>query len=121
LIFQIILGLAFALAGGAKLLIPGQLSLGDLLVDGMKNTGYLYSSLGFTELITGIVILSGRFVPLALAISAPITLNIFLYHVFLAPAGLLIGFILVAIHIALLVAYVDAYRSLVRLKVRIVE
>jgi hypothetical protein len=119
LIFQIILGLAFALAGGAKLLIPNQLSLGDLLIDGMKNTGYLYSLLGFTELITGIVILSGRFVPLALAISAPITLNIFLYHVFLSPAGLLISFMLVAIHTTLSVAYADAYRSLTRLKVSV--
>ncbi|MEN9518614.1 MAG: hypothetical protein RLZZ381_1202 [Cyanobacteriota bacterium] len=121
LVFQIILGLVFALAGGAKLLIPNQLSLGDLLIDGMKNTGYLYSLLGFTELVTGIVVLSGRFVPLALAISAPISLNIFLYHVFLAPAGLLIGFIFVVIHIALLVAYADAYRFLVRLKVNIAE
>jgi putative oxidoreductase len=121
LVFQVILGLAFALAGGAKLLIPNQLSLGDLLIDGMKNTGYLYSLLGFTELVTGIVILSGRFVPLALAISAPIALNIFLYHLFLAPAGLLIGFILVVIHIALLVAYANAYRSLVRPKVSIAE
>jgi hypothetical protein len=76
LMLQIILGLAFTLAGGAKLLIPNQLSLGDLLIDGMKNTGYLYSLLGFTELVTGIVILSGRFLPLALALSVPITLNI---------------------------------------------
>lgn len=121
LMFQIILGLAFALAGGAKLLIPNQLSLGDLLIDGMKNTGYLYSLLGFTELITGMVILSGRFVPLALAVSAPIALNIFLYHVFLAPAGLPIGFGLLAIHVALLVAYADAYRFLVRLKVSVAE
>jgi hypothetical protein len=119
--FQIILGLVFALAGGAKLLIPNQLGLGNLLIDGMKNTGYLYSLLGFTELITGIVLLLGRFVPIALAISAPISLNIFLYHVFLAPAGLLIGFILVAIHMALLVSYADAYRSLARLKVSVTE
>jgi putative oxidoreductase len=121
LMFQIILGLVFTLAGGAKLLIPNQLSLGDLLIDGMKNTGYLYSLLGFTELITGIVILSGRFVPLTLAISAPITLNIFLYHVFLAPAGSLIGFILIAIHIVLLVAYANVFRSFVRLKVSVVK
>jgi putative oxidoreductase len=121
LMFQIILGLAFILAGGAKLLIPNQLSLGDLLIDGMKNTGYLYSLLGFTELITGITILSGHFMPLALAMSAPITLNIFLYHVFLTPAGFLIGFILVAIHVALLIAYTDAYDSLIRLKVNFAE
>jgi putative oxidoreductase len=119
LMLQILLGLAFALAGAAKLLIPEQLSLGDLLIDGMKNTGYLYPLLGLTELITGIVVLSGRFVPLALAISAPITLNICLYHIFLAPAGLSIGFGLLAIHIALLVAYANAYHSLVRPKVSV--
>jgi putative oxidoreductase len=121
LMFQMILGLSFAVAGGAKLLIPNQLSLGDLLIDGMKNTGYLYSLLGFTELIIGIVILSGHLIPLALTISAPIVLNIFFYHVFLAPAGLQIGFILAAIHIALLIAYAEAYHSLVKLKVNLAE
>lgn len=109
---QILLGLALILSGGAKLLVPSQLSVGDLLLDGMKATGYLYSLLGAIEIVVGLAFLAGRFVPIALLILAPITFNIVAYHLFLGPAGLPTGLALFAVHVALATAYSAAYRPL---------
>lgn len=39
------------------------------------------------ELIAGALLLANRFVPLALAMLAPILVNIVLFHAFMAPAG----------------------------------
>ena len=116
---QVLLGLVLVVSGGAKLLIPGQLSVGDLLIDGMKATGYLYSVLGAVEIAVGLALLLGRFVPLASVVLAPVTLNIVSYHLFLGPAGLPIGLAglpiglaLLAAHGALATAYPPAYRPL---------
>jgi hypothetical protein len=40
------------------------------------------------ELIGGVLLLANRYVPLALALLAPVIFNILGFHVFMAPAGL---------------------------------
>ena len=40
------------------------------------------------QLVPGILLLANRYVPLALALLAPVLVNIVLYHVFLNPTGL---------------------------------
>lgn len=114
--FQFILGLAFVIPGVAKLLIPEQLSPGNLFMDGMRSTEYFYTLLGLTELLVGSIFLSGRFVPFALVISAPITINIFLYHVFLAPEGLPVGLIMLVMQIVLTAVYADGYELIIKRK-----
>ena len=112
---QIIMGAIFIMAGAAKLIVPEQLSVGNLLIDGMKATGYLYPILGITEVIAGLALLSDRFIPLTLLILTPIVINIFAYHLFLAVAGLPIAILLLSAHIFLIVAYFPAYRTLLRM------
>ncbi|MEO0837515.1 MAG: hypothetical protein AAF063_01235 [Cyanobacteria bacterium J06643_5] len=109
---QVMISLIFIVAGAAKLLIPEQLNVGNLLIDGMKATGYLYTLLGITEVAAGFALLSNRFVPLILIVMTPIIINIFAYHLFLAPEGLPIAILLVAGHTALVAAYFRAYREL---------
>lgn len=121
LFLQILFGLMLIVTGGAKLLIPERLSIGDFLIDGMKATRYLYSCLGVTELISGLMLMLGWFVPLSLVILAPIILNIVLSHVFLAPAGIVIAIILLLIYLALVAAYSGAYFALFKLKINIVD
>jgi putative oxidoreductase len=116
LIIQIFLGLMFVLAGGAKLLVPDRLSVGDFLIDGMKATGYLYPLLGTTEFVAGLFLVTNHFVPLTLVILAPIMLNIFLYHVFLASVGLPVVFVFSGIYIALVISHFHAYRPLINFK-----
>jgi putative oxidoreductase len=118
-LLQILLGLLFVVAGGAKLLIPERLSVGSFLVDGMKATGYLYSLLGMTELISGLMLMTGLFIPLALVILAPIVLNIFLYHLYIAPAGIVVALPLLLVYLTLMTAYSRIYYALFKLKTNI--
>lgn len=111
---QIIMSLVFIVAGAAKLIIPEQLNVGNLLIDGMKATGYLYTLLGITEVIAGLALLSRRFIPLTLVILTPIVINIFAYHFFLARTGLPIAILLLSAHISLIIAYFPAYRTLLK-------
>jgi uncharacterized membrane protein YphA (DoxX/SURF4 family) len=61
---------------------------------GMAGTQYFFYLLKFTEIICGLMLISGMFVPLALVILAPVVLNIFLVHAFMAPEGLPVTIVL---------------------------
>lgn len=58
--------------------------------------GYLFPLLKGTEVAMGLLLLSGRFVPLALTVLAPIVVNIVAFHAFFDPHGLPVGLVLVA-------------------------
>ena len=60
----------------------------DLFVRGLIASGYLLPAVKTIELIVGIAFLFGLYMPLTLIISAPIVLNIGLYHLFLDWSGL---------------------------------
>jgi putative oxidoreductase len=77
-------------------------------------TGYLFPLLKGTEVISGVLLLSGRFVPLALTVLAPILVNIFAFHLFLAPSGLALPIVMVALEIFLARSYWSAFASVVR-------
>ncbi len=50
---------------------------------GMKQSGYFWTFLGIVELLAGILLMSQFFARIGAIIAFPITLNIFLFHVFL--------------------------------------
>jgi hypothetical protein len=54
---------------------------------GLVASGYFFPLLFGTYTITGAVLLTGRFVPLALTVLAPVIVNIVAVHLFLAPSG----------------------------------
>jgi putative oxidoreductase len=70
-------------------------------------SGYLFPLLKVTEVAMGVLLLSNRFVPLALAVLAPVIVNILGFHLFLAPAG--IGIPLAVLAAELYVAW--SYRA----------
>jgi hypothetical protein len=57
-------------------------------------TGYMFPLLKTVEVVSGALLLGNRFVPLAVAMLAPVTINIFLFHTLLAPPSPLVFFIL---------------------------
>src|ERR1044072_2516602 len=92
LIARILLGLVFFGAGLAGLIMgmkPPPDTPETLLefTKGLEATGYFFYLLKVTEVVCGLMLLSGMYVPLALVVLAPIVLNIFLVHLFLAPSG----------------------------------
>lgn len=68
------------------------------------------------ELIGGLALLSGFFVPLALLVLAPIIVNIAYYHAALDPAGLGISVVLVVLWMANALAYRPLFLPLLQAK-----
>lgn len=75
-------------------------------------TGYFFIVLKVIEITSGVLLLAGRFVPLVLAVLAPIVINILLFHAFLAPAGLPVALLVLALELFLAWSYRSAYRPM---------
>jgi putative oxidoreductase len=75
-------------------------------------TGYFLPLLASTEVISSILLLTGMMVPLALTLLAPVIVNIFMFHLFLAPAGLPIVAILAVLELALAWMHREAFAPL---------
>lgn len=117
LIARILLGFVFTAAGLAGLLnlAPPPDDLPEALKTfnaGMMASIYFFPFVKATETVCGVLLLAGLFVPLALVILAPIILNIFLVHAFMAPEGLPLAIILGLLEIYL--AFFSPYSSTIK-------
>ena len=81
-------------------------------IGALVGTGYMLPLLAVTQTIVGGLLLLNRFVPLALALIAPVIVNIVAFHVFLEPTGIVIAFVVLALEIYLAWAYRAAFRSM---------
>ncbi|HEY8075999.1 MAG TPA: hypothetical protein VIF62_17855, partial [Labilithrix sp.] len=81
---------------------------------GLAATGYFFPLLKGTEVLTSIALLTRRFVPLALTVLAPIVVNIVAFHLFLAPSGLPVALVVLALEVYLAWSYRDAFAPLFR-------
>jgi putative oxidoreductase len=82
--------------------------------EGLAASGYFMTLLKATELVCGIALIAGRFVPLALVILAPIVLNIFMVHLMLDRTGLPVAIFLVLAGIFLAYYYRERYTELLK-------
>ena len=82
----------------------------------MMNTGYFFPVLKATEIMGGLGLLSGCFAPVFLVILAPITLQIVLFHAFLAPSGMYLQVAMLLIHLSLGWFYRAAYEPMFKCK-----
>jgi uncharacterized membrane protein YphA (DoxX/SURF4 family) len=80
----------------------------------MFATGYIFQLLKVLEVISGLLLLTNRFVPLALAILAPIIVNIFFFHAVLAPGGVILPVVMVLLAVYLAYSYRSAYRPMLK-------
>ncbi len=78
---------------------------------GLEASGYMVPLIFGTQVIAGALLLANRFVPLALAMLAPVIVNIVLFHAFLQPAGLPMAVLVVVIEIYLARVHRDAFRG----------
>ncbi len=69
------------------------------------------------EVICGILLLTNQFIPLAIAILAPIVANIFLLHLFLDPSLLLLAILLVISLGYMMYCYRDNFMRILERKV----
>ena len=119
-IVRLLMGLMFLFASVVVLfkLMPQPESTGDakVFMEGMVASGYLMTLVKLTELVCAIAFLSGFFVPLAAVVIFPITLNILMFHLFLAPEGLPVAILLMIGNLFL--AYYSRERYIPMLKAK---
>jgi putative oxidoreductase len=91
-IVRVLMGLMFLFASIAfffKLMPQPEISGPmKLFNEGLAASGYFMPFLKVVELICGLLLVAGLFIPLTAVIIFPITLHIFLVHLFMAPEGL---------------------------------
>lgn len=80
--------------------------------DGLMASGYFMNLLKITELVCGLMFLSGRFVALASVVIAPIIVNILFVHIYLSPEGLPVAIVLVIANSFLAYTNWDKYKPL---------
>ena len=68
------------------------------------------------EIASGLALLANRFVPLALALLAPIVVGITWFHISLEPSGLPIPLVLVVLEIATAWFYRDAFAPMLQVR-----
>lgn len=68
------------------------------------------------ELIPGILLLAGRYVPLALVLLGPVIVNIFLFHAFLEPSGLPLAAIAVVLWLFVFASVRSAFAGIFQAK-----
>jgi uncharacterized membrane protein YphA (DoxX/SURF4 family) len=125
LVARLLLGLVFFGAGLAGLLMAPQTPTSPpmkpgmvALFNGLVGSGYLLPLLKVTETVVGALLLANRFVPLALTVLAPITVNIVAVHLLLAPEGLPVAAAVLALHLYLAWSYRDVFRPVLAARVR---
>jgi len=117
-ILRIVLGLGLLFFGVSKLIdfdfMPTHIYTGEaaIFIDSLSDTGYILILIGILELLTGMLLLLNKWVPFALLLLAPITVNIFLFHLFLDTPGLFIALIIVVLNAILIYKHWKVYRPL---------
>ena len=98
LIVRLLLGLIFLVFGLNGFLhflpMPPQPGLAGEYFSVLLRSNYL-PFVFFFQLLGGVLLLIGQFVPLALAILGPVIVNIVLFHSLMAPAGLPLALVVV--------------------------
>jgi uncharacterized membrane protein YphA (DoxX/SURF4 family) len=113
IIARMLLGLGFVVFGSNAFLhfipmppIPQTLA-GDYTRVFLAS-GYVYV-VGGLQVIGGLLLLIGRFVPLALTILGAILVNILIFHTLMAPEGLPPGLVFTALELFLVWRYHEAF------------
>ncbi len=120
IIVRVLLGLMFVFSSVVVLfkLFPQPEQHGDvkIFMEGINASHYLLPLIKIIELVCGIALISGFFVPLATVVIFPITVNILMFHAILAPEGLVMSIVLLLANLFLAYAYRNNYKPMLVVK-----
>jgi len=115
IIVRILLGLLFAVLGSNAFLhfipMPSMSGPPGEFIGSMAATGYLQAVAAF-QVVGGILLVIGRFVPLGLTLLGPVIVNIVFYHIFMDRTGLGMAAVVSILSLFLLWRYRSAFASL---------
>ena len=118
IIVRVLLGLAFCVFGANAFLrfLPMPEPPANLAGDYIKvffASGYVYFIGGF-QLLGGLLLLIGKFVPLGLTILAGVIVNIIIFHALMAPEGFPPAIVVTVLELFLLWRYREAFMPLLK-------
>jgi putative oxidoreductase len=109
---RIIVGVTMAVVGLMKFVKPDFKVADNLTLQAFIDSGWLWPLIGGAELIGGVSLASGQYVPLGLAILTPVIVGILLFAIKVGGEETSVGFILAIAHGFMLWHWRASYRSL---------
>jgi uncharacterized membrane protein YphA (DoxX/SURF4 family) len=120
-IIRILLGLMFLVFGLNGFLNfmppPKDMPQEVMNVSGALMKGGYMTVVSGTEVLVAVMLLTNRFVPLALALLAPVVVGILTFHIAIAPATIGPGIVVLVMELYLAWAYRGAFRPMLKAKV----
>ena len=108
IIARVLLGLVFAVFGSNAFLhfipMPPMQGQAGAFIGALVSSGYIYV-IALLQVVGGLLLLIGRFIPLGLTLLGPVIVNIMLYHIFLDPSGLPMAIVISILALFLLWVY----------------
>lgn len=115
---RVLLGLVFVvfgLNGFFHFIEPPEMNeAAGALFGALVGTGYFMVVVKLVEVVAGLMILAGRFLPLGLVLLAPVTVHILLFHIFLDPSGLIMAVVIIVAQLFLAWAYRDSFSGVLQ-------
>lgn len=116
IIVRVLLGLLLLFSSVSYFfhLFPEPELTGDMKTfnEGLAASKYLIPLVKVIELLCGVAFVSGKFIRLANIVFLPVSVNILLTHVFLAPEGLAIAAFVFLANVFLIYRYWDSYKGM---------
>jgi putative oxidoreductase len=118
IIARVLLGFIFVFFGSNAFLHllpmpPLPQGLAGLYLKAFLDSGYVYI-IGGMQLIAGLLLLIGRFVPLGLTVLAAVIFNIWAFHILMAPEGFPPALVVTVLELFLLWQYRSAFAPLLK-------
>ncbi|MDP3312929.1 DoxX family membrane protein [Lutibacter sp.] len=116
IVFRILLALILLVFGSNKffhfLEMPPMEGPSADFMGALNATGYMFTLIALTEIIAGALLLINKWSGLALIFTSIISVNIVLFHLVLAPAGIALAAVVAILNILLLYANWNKFKTL---------
>ncbi len=118
IIARILLGLVFVIFGSNAFLHflpmpPLPQGVAGEYLHAFFASGYVYVIGGF-QVLGGLLLLIGRFIPLGLTILGAIIVNIWIFHILMTPEGIPPAIVVTALEVFLVWRYREAFAGILR-------
>lgn len=116
MVLRILLGLILLVFGANKFLqfMPAPPMEGPPadFMGALIATGYMFPMIAITEIVAGVLLLTNKWTGLALVLTAIISVNIVLFHLALAPAGIAAAALVAVLNVFLIYANWKKFKTL---------
>ena len=81
-------------------------------MESLETSGYAFYLVAILEIAVACMLLLKKWVPFALILLAPLSINILLFHIFLDVSDIAVAIVIVSLNVLLIYKYWKAYRPL---------